>query len=115
MNAKNTVKTVVAAILAVTLGMSGPALAGGKHYGGHGYSGGHGYKHHRGHGGYGRGHGYNRHRGYRGHRGYGHRYRPHYGYGGHTYRYYSDSDDDLLLGLLLGGFTGYALSHGHHR
>ncbi len=114
MNAKNTVKTVVAAIFAVSLGMSGPALAGDRYHGGygHGYSGGHGYKQHRGHGGYKRGHGYNRHRGYRG---YGHRYGHNYRYGGRPYGYYSDSDDDLLLGLLLGGFTGYALSHGNHR
>lgn len=114
MNAKNTVSTVAAAILAVTLGMSGPALAGERHHGGHGhgYSGGHGYKHHRGHGGYGRGHGYSRHHGHRGH---GHRYRPYYGYGGHSYRYYDDDYDDLLLGLILGGFTGYALNHGHRH
>ena len=112
MYAKNTVRTVVAAIMAVSLGMAGPALAGDRHHGGHGYSGGHGYNQHRGHGGYKRGHGYNR---YRGHRGHGNRYGRHYGYGGYTNRYYSDSHDDLLLGLLLGGFTGYAINHGHRH
>jgi hypothetical protein len=114
MNAKNTVKTVVAAIMVVSLGMSGPALARDRHQGGygHGYSGGHGYSQHRGHGGYGRGHGYKRHRSHRGHgRGYGHNY----GYRGHTNRYYRDSNDDLLIGLLLGGFAGYALNDGHRH
>ncbi len=106
MNAKNTVNTVVAALFAASLGMSGAALAGDRHHGGygHGYDGGHGYSQHRGHG-----HGYDRHRSHG--RGHGH----HYGYRGHPKRYYRDSHDDLLIGLLLGGFAGYALSDGHHH
>ena len=114
MNAKNAVKTVVAAIMVVSLGMSGPALARDRHHGGygHGYSGGHGYSQHRGHGGYGRSHGHKRHQSHRGYsRGYGHNY----GYRGHTHRYYRDSNDDLLIGLLLGGVAGYALNDGHRH
>jgi hypothetical protein len=111
MNGKKTVMTAGAAILAVSLGMSGAALAGGRHHGGYGYghSSGHGYNHHREYRGYGRGHEYNR------HRGYGQWYGRNYGYGGHTNIYYPDDHDDLLLGLLLGGFTGYALDHGYRR
>jgi hypothetical protein len=114
MKAGNTVKTLIAAAFAVSLGLAGPVSAGDRHHGGygHGYSGGHGYSQHRGHGGYKRGHRYNRHRGHRGYgRGQGH----HYGYRGYSKRYYRDSNDDLLIGLLLGGFAGYALNDGYRH
>ena len=117
MNAKYTVRSIIAAIMAVSLGLSGPALAGDRHHGGykHGYSSGHGYKHHRGHGNYGRGYGYKRHRGHQRYRDHGHRGGHHYGHRGYprSYYYYDNDHDDLLLGLILGGFAGYALNPGY--
>ena len=113
MNAKYTVRTIIAAIMAVSLGLSGPALAGDRHHGS--YSGGHGYKQHRGHGNFGRGYGYKRHRGHQRYRDHGHRGGHHYGHRGYprSYYYYDNDHDDLLLGLILGGFAGYALNPGY--
>ncbi len=113
MSAKNTVRTIVAAIMVVSLGLSGPLLAGERQHAGngHSYGGGHGYNQNRGHGGYGGGHGYSYNRGHGGY-GYGYGYSHNRGHGGYSTSYSRNNHGDLLFGLLLGGVTGYALSNG---
>jgi hypothetical protein len=76
---------VLAAVMAMTFTTSGIAWAGGKHhYDRHGN--GHHQKHHHHH---------------KRHHNSGHNYR----------RYDSDDDEKLLIGLLLGGVFGYAISN----
>jgi hypothetical protein len=87
-----TTRSLLAAALALTLAVPGAAMAdrrgGGQYYG-------HGDRHHDRHG-------------YRHH----YRDRHHYYYPGHRNRYYyyrDGHDDDLLLGLVVGGLLGYAI------
>ena len=78
-------------VLAVTLTGQGSAWAGGDHrY--KGYRGDHGYQH--------RGHHYER--------------KHHYKRGHHYKRNHHNNDDELLVGLLVGGLVGYAISNSQH-
>ncbi len=92
-------RSILAAVVALSLALPGAALAGGKgrgdHHGGH--HGGHGYKHY--------GHGKH----------YKHHYGGHYGKHGSKHYYYDNNDyDDALIGLVVGGILGYALSNAQH-
>ncbi|UCC55922.1 MAG: hypothetical protein JSU75_11355 [Gammaproteobacteria bacterium] len=99
-------RSLVAAIMSLSLVLPSVALAGG----GHSY--GHGDRHS---GGYGKGHGKGRHHGdYRKphykHHGGGHYYRGRHGKHVTKYKYEYDNDNEnLLIGLLVGGLVGYAI------
>lgn len=98
-------RSIIAAMVALSLVGSGNALAGKKHdRHDYGYSkGGHHGKHYS----------YNKHRKYkRGPNSYygGHRYPYNRGYGSYYYKNDDDSDEKLLIGLLVGGLVGYAIN-----
>lgn len=83
MNFRFRTPIVMAIMMAMTLSSPGTVWAGGKHH----------YERH------GNGH-HQKHHHYKGHHKSGHNYR----------RYDSDDDEKLLIGLLLGGVFGYAIS-----
>ena len=100
---------LVAALISVTLTGSGAALAdGGRNHDGWRDSG-HRIDHRKQH--------YGDHRRHRDHVIYRNYY---YGHPGHVNRYYNyddndDGDENLLIGLALGGLIGYAISNGDYN
>jgi len=98
-------RVLLAAVVALSLAL--PGLASADHYGHGRYK--HNYKHH---------HGQKKHHRY-GHRGH---HGKHYRHGGRGYRdkhithYYKDDDSDekLLIGLVVGGILGYAINSARH-
>ena len=98
------IRSIVVAMVILSFAGSGSALAGGKHdRHGYGHSG-----HHDKHYSY-YNHGKNKHkrRYYKGNR----HYYYNRGYGRNYYRYDDNSDEKLLIGLLVGGLVGYAISN----
>lgn len=107
-------RSLVVAIMTLSLVVPSAALAGGGHS--YGYGDGHSSGHGKGHGkGYGKGrnHGHYK-KSYYKHHGGGHYNGGHYGkhVTKYKYKYKYDNDDDgenLLIGLLVGGLVGYAV------
>jgi len=114
MRTRTTKSALVAAVMASTLLGSSAVLAdGGRHHdswrdSGHHRDSGHRIDYGRHHGGRHRGHHRYGDRDYTVSRNYYH------GHPGHVTRYYSyddRGDDDLLIGLAIGGLIGYAIDH----
>jgi hypothetical protein len=116
MNISKASRSILAAVLTVSLATPGMVLAGGGHRdGGHDRS---GYSRHYSHQDKGHYKGY-RNKGhykghYKGHRNKGKYYGGHYGsryykYGNHHYHHDDDDDDDLWIGLAVGGLLGYVI------
>lgn len=106
MNVTTITSACLAAIIGFTLATPATVLAGDRHHERHGYSqhDGRHYKHQQRH--------YKRHRkqhNRNGH-GYGHR-----GHGNNYYRHDDDSDEKLLIGLVVGGILGYAINNANHQ
>ena len=98
-------RSIIAAMVALSLVGSGNVWAGKKNdRHDYGYSqGGH----------HGKQYSYNKHRKYKPGRHYyngGHKYPYNRGYGSYYYKYDDDSDEKLLIGLLVGGLVGYAIN-----
>ena len=97
MNMPSTVRTIIAAVMVFSLGMTGTALAGDRS---------HGYRdsgHYSGH--------HSKHQSK-------HQYKRSYrGHGRHSNNYYryDDDGDDLLIGLVVGGILGYAINSAQHH
>ena len=98
-------RSIIAAMVALSFVCSGNVWAGKKNdRHAYGYSqGGH----------HGKNYSYNKHRKYKHRPDYyygGHKYPHNRGYGSYYYKYDDNSDEKLLIGLLVGGLVGYAIN-----